>query len=433
MEYKNGDGDGGNTPPADDIEVKKAIGDFLKTFEEFKSKSDAEIKQIRDSLKPGNTPGPDAVTAAEVKKLNDALDAQKKLIDEMRLDRKRTMLTDQNGDRRPETDDEKKHREAIHLYMRKGVVPDLDGIKTLSVGSDPDGGYTVHPQMEATIDRVLSEVSPIRAISSVQQISTSSYKRILNVGGATSGWVGEQSSRPQTNNATLREREFPAKELYAMPAATQSILDDSAINLEQWIADEVNTVFAEQEGAAFVMGDGASEPKGLVGGYTPIANASFTEAGGRPGYVATGASGAFKTTAAGDDSNNLIDLVYSIKSGYRANARWIMSRTTQQAIRKIQDVDGNKIWQPGLVSGQPATLLGFPITEAEDMPTIAADSYSIAFGDFRRAYQIVDRVGVRVLRDPYSSKPYVLFYTTKRVGGGVKLFEAYKLLKFGTS
>jgi HK97 family phage major capsid protein len=209
-------------------------------------------------------------------------------------------------------------------------------------------------------------------------------------------------------------------ELYAMPAATQALLDDSVVNLDQWIAEEVQQAFADQESTAFVTGNGTNKPKGFLG-YTNVADASWSW--GNIGYIATGTAAAFP---ASNPSDKLIDFIYALKSGYRQNANWVLNRKTQGVIRKFKDSSGEYLWQPAAT-----TLLNFPVTESEDMPDIGTDSFSIAFGDFNRGYLIVDRVGVRVLRDPYSAKPYVLFYTTKRVGGGVQNFEAIKLMKFG--
>ena len=252
-------------------------------------------------------------------------------------------------------------------------------------------------------------------------------KKPFAITGAATGWVGETDARDETTSPTLAELEFPAMELYAMPAASAMLLDDSAVNIDEWIAQEVELAFATQEGTAFVTGDGDKKPTGFLN-YTKIAEASW--AWTKIGYVVTGVSGDFAAT---DPSDNLVELVYALKSGYRQNAHWVMNRRTQAAIRKLKDADGNYIWQPAAVAGSTASLMNFPIAESEDMPDIDDDSYAIAFGDFQRGYLIVDRIGVRVLRDPYSAKPYVLFYTTKRVGGGVQDFDAIKLLKFGTA
>jgi HK97 family phage major capsid protein len=212
-----------------------------------------------------------------------------------------------------------------------------------------------------------------------------------------------------------------------MPAATASLLEDSAVNLDQWIAQEVEQVFAQQEGAAFVSGDGSNKPKGFLS-YTAVDNGSWTW--GNIGYIASGAAGAF---AGSNPADALIDLVYAVKAGYRQNGNFVMNRRTQAAVRKFKDTTGQYLWQPPAIAGGKASLMTFPVIEAEDMPDIAANSLSIAFGDFGRGYLVVDRAGVSVLRDPYTAKPYVLFYTTKRVGGGVQDFDAIKVMKFAAS
>ena len=214
---------------------------------------------------------------------------------------------------------------------------------------------------------------------------------------------------------------------YAMPAATSSLLDDAAVDIDAWIADEVETAFAEQEGAAFINGDGVNKPKGFLD-IPVVGETNWTW--GNLGYVPTGTDGAL---AAADGSDVLVDTIYALKAGYRQNGNWVMNRKTQAALRKLKDGDGNYLWQAPATADARARLMGFPVVEAEDMPDIATDETAIAFGDFRRGYLVVDRAGVSVLRDPYSAKPYVLFYTTKRVGGGIQDFDAIKLVKFGTA
>jgi HK97 family phage major capsid protein len=298
----------------------------------------------------------------------------------------------------------------------------------VSTNSGADGGYTVPDDIEREIGRRLASLSPIRGISGVKQISGNVYKKPFATSGAATGWAGETDSRTQTTTPTLYELQFPAMELYAMPAATGTLLDDSAVNIDEWIASEVEQAFATQEGTAFVNGDGDKKPTGFMN-YTKIAEGSW--AWTKIGYVKTGVAGAFADDGGGYD--NLVDLVYTLKSGYRQNAHFVMNRGTQAAVRKLKDENGNYLWAPAATLGAPASLMGYPIAESEDMPNIAENAYAIAFGDFLHGYLIVDRIGVRVLRDPYSAKPYVLFYTTKRVGGGVQDFDAIKLLKFGTA
>jgi HK97 family phage major capsid protein len=402
-------------------EVRTAMDEFLNAFEAFKEANDERLDEIERKLTA------DAVTEDKVERINRALDRQKKTVDELALALARPEIGGEAGTRLDPA--RREHKRAFDLYVRKGEVQDLRLLegKALSVQSDPDGGYLVPAETERMIDRIVSDASPIRAIAGVRQIGAASYKKPFAASGAQAGWVGETESRIETGAPQLSELEFPAMELYAMPAATSTLLDDAAVNIDQWLAEEVQTAFAEQEGAAFVSGDGIRRPRGFLA-YPRVANASWAH--GKLGYLVTGNAGAFPASNASDV---LIDLIYAVKAGYRANARFVMNRSTQSAIRKFKDAEGNYLWQPGIAAGAPPTLLNYPVTESEDMPSIASDAAALAFGDFRRGYLIVDRLGVRVLRDPYSAKPYVLFYTTKRVGGGVQNFEAIKLLKFGTA
>ena len=404
------------------LQLRDAFSAFLTAFEQFKTANNDRLKQIEQRFTA------DTVTTDKVDRINQVLGEQKRAMDDMILSLRRPEIGCGAAGGVLDTQ-ALQHKAAWNLYARKGDASELSSFerKSLSVQSDPDGGYTVPDEIENTIDRVLSQASPIRSIASVKQVSASSFKKPITTTGAISGWVGETGSRAQTAAPSLSSLEFPTMELYAMPAATQSLLDDSHINVEEWLAEEVQTVFAEQEGSAFIVGDGINKPRGFLT-YNVVADAS--QQWGDIGYIASGASGAF---AGANPSDQLIDLVYAPKQGYRANARWVMNRSVEGELRKFKDVDGNYIWQPGIAADQPATLMGYPVTEAEDMPDIAADSLSIAFGDFKRGYLVVDRVGIRVLRDPFTSKPYVLFYTTKRVGGGVQNFEAIKLMKFAVA
>jgi HK97 family phage major capsid protein len=321
------------------------------------------------------------------------------------------------------------HKAAFEAYVRSGETANLRALesKAMSIGSNADGGFLVPPEIEQTIGERLTAISPIRGIAGQRTISGSVYKKPFMVAGPAVGWVGETDPRPQTASPVLDELSFPAMELYAQPAATASLLEDSAVNIEQWIAQEVEQVFALQEGTAFVSGDGNNKPKGFLS-YTTVANASWTW--GNIGYVATGTAGAFP---ASNPSDVLIDLVYALKAGYRQNGAFVMNRKTQSLVRKFKDSTGNYLWQPPATAGARSSLIGFPLHDVEDMPDVGASSLSIGFGDFARGYLVVDRAGVSVLRDPFTAKPYVLFYTTKRVGGGVQDFDAIKLLKFGTS
>ena len=397
-------------------EVKQAFDEFLQGFESFRQANDERLKGLERR-------SADVLHEEKVARIDAALTQTQAKIDQLMLAERRPAL---GGERKSFDPAHAERKAAFDRYVRKGDGLNLE-VKALSEGSNADGGYTVPLEIERTIDRVLSQASPIRAIASVRSIGSATYRKPITTAGAAAGWVAETGSISQSSTPTLAALDFPAMELYAMPAATQMLLDDSQVDIEQWLADEVQIVFAEQEGAAFVNGDGSAKPKGFLH-YTNVADASWSW--GNIGYIASGADGAF---ASSSPSDALLTLAYAPKQAYRANSRWVMNRKTESAVRKFKDDNGNYIWQPGAAAGQPATIFGYAVTEAEDMPDIASNSYSIAFGDFARGYLIVDRVGVRVLRDPYSAKPYVLFYTTKRVGGGVQNFEAIKLMKFAAS
>lgn len=400
-------------------DVAVAFDEFMQAFEAFKETNDERLQQIENRIST------DVVTEEKLTRINRALDEHKMLADQLALKVARPQL----GGAPLRSGATLQHKAAFDGYMRCGEASGLRALeeKALSVGSDPDGGYLVPEETETTVMRSLKDISPIRAIASVRQVSGTTYKKPFSIAGPGSGWIGETAARPETTSPTLAELTFPTMELYAMPSATQSLLDDSAVNIDEWLAEEIRIAFAEQEGTAFVIGDGSNQPKGFLD-YTKVVNVSWSW--GEIGYIATGADGDFD---ANDPADNLIDLVYSVKSGYRGNGHWVMNRGTQAEIRKIKDADGNYLWHPGEHAGAQPTLMNYKIAESEDMPDIGSDSFSIAFGDFKRGYLIVDRVGLRVLRDPYSAKPYVLFYTTKRVGGGVQDFDAIKLLKFGLS
>ena len=402
-------------------EAKDAYNELLHAFDAFKDANDERLAALEKR-------SGDVVLEEKVNRINQALDEQKKALDSLVLEQARPAL----GLERKARDDRDslERKSAFDRYVRKGDAGALDALEmksAFSAGSNADGGYTVPLEIETTIDDILAKASPIRALATVRKIGGSVYRKPIATNGPATGWVAETASRPQTDTPTLAVIDFPAMELYAMPAATPTLLDDSAVDIESWLASEVQMVFAEQEGAAFIAGNGTTQPKGFLS-ETIVADASWSWA--HIGYVASGADGAF---ASSNPSDALVSLAYAPKQAYRANGSWVMNRKTESAIRKFKDTTGNYIWQPGTSAGQPPTLLGYPVAEAEDMPDIASASYSIAFGDFARGYLIVDRIGIRTLRDPYSAKPYVLFYTTKRVGGGVQNYEAIKLMKFSAS
>jgi HK97 family phage major capsid protein len=395
-------------------DLSRDFDQFMRAFDGFKTENDRRLADIEAR---GHT---DVLTSEKLARIDKALD-------DLSLKMQRPHLAAASATAKPSTTHELARKAAFDAYVRKGEMGTLNAIelKALSASSNPDGGFTVPAEIEARVNASLKAISPIRSIAGIREVSGTVYKKPFATTGFATGWVGETASRSETTTPTLAELAFPTMELYAMPAASPVLLEDAAVDIEQWIADEVNVVFAEQEGVAFINGDGVNRPKGFLD-YPKVANASWSH--GNVGTIATGVAGAFPATNASD---TLIDLAYAVNAGYRANGSFVMSRATQSAVRKLKDGQGNYIWQPASEAGQRPLLMGYPVVEAENMPDIATDSHAIAFGDFKRGYLIVDRVGIRVLRDPFSSKPYVLFYTTKRVGGGIQDFAAIKLLKFG--
>ena len=313
----------------------------------------------------------------------------------------------------------------VEKYLRKGLEAGVE-LKALSGTTDAAGGYAVPEEVDAAIERTLTSISPIRAIANVVKVGSAGYRKLVTTGGTPSGWVSETAGRAETDTPVFTEIAPPFGELYANPAASQAMLDDAAFDVEAWLAQEIATEFARAEGAAFVGGTGVNQPKGILAAPTSTALDGVRPFGTLQ-VVNSGAAGAFPGT---DPEDRLIDLVQALRPPYRQGAVFVMNSATASAIRKFKTADGAFLWQPGLVSGQPDTLLGYPLIEAEDMPDIGADSLSIAFGNFKAGYLIAERSETQILRDPFTNKPFVHFYATKRVGGQVVNSEAIKLMKF---
>ncbi len=313
----------------------------------------------------------------------------------------------------------------VEKYLRKGLEAGVE-LKALSGATDAAGGYAVPEEIDAAIERTLTDISPIRAIANVVKVGSAGYRKLVTTGGTPSGWVSEVAGRPETDTPVFTEIAPPFGELYANPAASQAMLDDAAFDVEAWLAQEIATEFARAEGAAFVGGTGVNQPKGFLAAPTSTALDGVRPFGTLQ-VVNSGAAGAFP---ASEPEDRLIDLVQALRPPYRQGAVFVMNSATASAVRKFKTADGAFLWQPGLVSGQPDTLLGYPLVEAEDMPDIAADSLSIAFGNFKAGYLIAERNETQILRDPFTNKPFVHFYATKRVGGQVVNSEAIKLMKF---
>ena len=310
-------------------------------------------------------------------------------------------------------------------FVRSGAVVET---KAFTGVTGDSGGYAIPREIDQAIDTLLKSVSPIRGIANVVKVGTSGYRKLVTTGGVPSGWAAETVTRPETGTPVFAEIAPPMGDLYANPSASQAMLDDAAFDVEGWLAGEIAMEFARAEGAAFVNGSGVARPRGFL--QQPVA--ATGDAGrsfGTLQYLASGAAGDFGSGA----QDRLIDLVQSLRGPYRQGASFVMNASTVARIRKFKTADGQFLWQPSLVANQPAMLLGYPVVEAEDMPDIAANSLSVAFGNFKLGYLIAERTDTEILRDPYTNKPFVSFYATKRIGGCVTNSEAIKLMKFAAS
>ncbi|WP_422344867.1 phage major capsid protein [Parasphingorhabdus sp.] len=319
-------------------------------------------------------------------------------------------------------------KDFVAKYLRRGDHAGVE-LESFSGASGPEGGFAVPQEIDALIGRTLKDISPIRSIATVVQTGSAGYRKLVTNGGTPSGWVSETARRPETDTPNFNEIAPPTGELYANPAASQAMLDDAAFDVEAWLADEIAREFAQAEGAAFVGGSGINQPRGFLN--APVTDEpDDVRAFGALQYVPSGAAGGF---AGADGEDALVDLVHTLKPAYRQGASFVMNSATLAQIRKFKTADGAFLWQASLASGQPDMLLGYPVVEAEDMPDVAADSLSIAFGNFRAGYLIAERSATSILRDPFTNKPFVHFYATKRVGGQVMNSEAIKLMQFSAS
>jgi HK97 family phage major capsid protein len=403
-------------------ELKKLIEALGRTFEEFKAANDTRIKAVESKgYAPADLVEKVAAINADMTKIAD-LKAQ---LETLQTEVARAEF---KGGSATAIDKAKaEHRAAFETWFRKGGEAQLAAVKQLQIQaglstlSDPDGSYLITPpEFDKAIDRVAAMMSVMRQICTVRTIGADTYKKIVNQGGATSGWVAEKATRSETDTPVLREIAINQKEVYAEPGVTQIALDDAFMDLASWLADEVSIEFAEQEGDAFINGNGVEKPHG-IGNYTMIANASY--AWGKIGFVTSGHASLL------NNADKLMNLEFALKTIYLNGASFLMNRSTAGVIRQLKDGDGNYLWRPGLDAGAPNTLFGYPVNLDDNVAAIGAGNFPVFFGNFKRAYLILDRMGIRVLRDPYTSKGNVLFYTTKRVGGGIVMFEAIKALK----
>ena len=323
------------------------------------------------------------------------------------------------------------HKKAFAAYLRSGDDDGLRGLvlegKAMSTTVAADGGYLIDPQTADAIRSMLVSTSSLRAVANVVQVEATSFDVLIDRSEVGSGWANEATATAETASPQVDRISIKLHELSAMPKASQRLLDDSAFDVEGWLAGKIATRFIRAEASAFINGDGVDKPKGILL-PAKVANASWTW--GSLGYIPSGAAADFATTNAVDC---IVSLVYALGADYRANATFVMNSRTAGAVRKMKDADGRFLWSDGLAAAEPARLMGYPVLICEDMPDVAANTFPIAFGDFRAGYTVAERPDLRILRDPFSAKPHVLFYANKRVGGDVTDFAAIKLLKIAVS
>jgi HK97 family phage major capsid protein len=406
-----------------DPELKKAMDDLAKAWAEYRKTNDERIA----ALEKGQGV---AEIEARLAKIDADVAKNQKLVEDLgKLEAKVNRMNLASGDRHG-APVQSEAMKAFDTWARKGAEREFSA--ALTTDYDPGAGYVVVPEIEAAIDRVAMKGTAMRRLATVRKGNASSYVKLVSKGGAGGGWVDEKATRSETTPPGMDKIEVFAREMYADPKASQTLLEDDSTDIAAWLAEEAGITFEELEDAAFVSGSGMATPRGILS-YDIVANGSY--AWGKLGYIASGGAGAW---AAADPADKLIDLVHALKAKYRGNGAFLMNDLTLASVRKLKATTGagsmnSYLWEPSFQPGVPGSLIGFPVESSDAMPDIAANSYSIAFGDFARGYLIYDRLGVSVLKDPYTNKGFVEFYTRKRVGGGVQNFEAIKLLKFAAS
>lgn len=389
--------------------IRDAVDALHQAFQEFKTANDERLTELEAK---GVV---DPLLDEKVNRLNEALDRSQSRLNRLETAAGRPYF--------PHTfEHNTAEKAAFFSYVRKG----MDGMeqKSLTSLNDASGGYLIPPSMLDKIHSTMDVTSPMRKISRVTSISTDALELLQEKGAADVGWVAETADRPETQTPELQKIRIPVHQIYAKPRASQKLLDDASVDIETWLAQKIAEKMTLSENISFIIGDGNGKPRGILT-YEMV-------------EIGRGAWGKFETvpTKSNDtlaDGDVLFEAFHALKAKYLSGATWLMSRSAMAAIRKLKDGNRQYLWQPSMIEGTPATLMGSPVVIADDMPVLEPKkaSTAIAFGNFREAYQIVDREGLHVLRDPFSAKPYIEFYATKRVGGDVINFDALKLIHFG--
>ena len=380
--------------------ITDTLTSIQTAFAEFKNTNDANLQKR------------DVVNEEKLTKLNDAIDTLEATVRDIEKKAQRPIIENTDADA----------IEELKTYLRAGAAG-LETKASMSGSVDAEGGYTVPKLIDSKLTSSLIDISPVRSVATVVQINTPKYSRLYSTSGAASGWVSDKAARTETDAPVFKEVVPTVGEVYSNVYATSQLLADSTFDLEAFINNSIRVAHARAEGAAFISGDGTDKPTGILAG-TPVVTADATRTFGTLQYVASGNAGALPTGL-----DKYLDIITSLKAGYRANANWMASKATIGEWRKVKDTTGQYMWQPSVQAGTAQTFFGYNVIEAEDVPAVAANSFSAIFGDFAEGYTVVDVLGSTILRDPYSAKPYITFYVTKRVGGKIGHSDALKLLK----
>ena len=397
------------TPRADTSDPQQLFAQLQTAVQEMREKNDRNLAAKVD----------DTVLTEHVDRINADIGRIEEAMDKALADIAASNVGKPDEVRDPE------YTEQFNAYFRSGVeTARLNEVKAAATKTDGEGGFLAPVEWDRTVVDRLKQVSAIRQYASVQTISGAGFKKVFSDRNVGSGWVGETAARPATTTPALASLDFPLGEIYANPAASQGLIDDAEVDIEAWLANEVETEFARQEGIAFLSGNGVNKPHGILT-YVEGGSAAARHPWGAIKAIPSGAAAALT-------GDGFLELIYSLPEEYEANARLFLNRTSAGKARKLKDGQGNYLWQPAFSAGEPATIGGVPTAHIPGMPAVEAGSIAALYGDMAEAYQIVDRIGIRVLRDPYTNKPFVHFYTTKRVGGGAKNVDAMKALVIGT-
>ncbi len=409
-------------------EVQASAETLARAFEEYKSVNDTRLAEIESK---GSA---DVITSEKLGRMDEAINKIQGELSGMKTALRRpassAAASSAGAKTAQEQGDDGEYKAAFMRYITKGLEPDVAQFKAMSTSVDEQGGYFLPTDLSSRVVTRQLDTTPMRQLATVMSISSDAVEMLVNASEAEAQWVSEIAARTDTDEGTIGRIRIPAHELYAQPKATQKLLDDSVLNVEEWLVSRIASAFAKKENLAFVSGDGVNQPRGFLS-YTTAATGDDTRPWGVMEHVATGASGTFASSGGADV---LISLMNKLKAGYLPKATWLMPRSVVDAVRKFKESGtGAYIWQPSLQAETPASLLGYPIMLADDMPVMAASSLSVAFGNFAEGYTIVDRIGLQTLRDPYTAAPFVKFRSSKRVGGDVVNFDAIKVLKFATA